>query len=221
MRSRAAATLAAALLACTVPRFALAQDKSEPWEFRLLAFPTFNGLEGFGGSLLTGWRAPARPRPRGRTAAGRAARQAFQHRTVGVARATRAPYFGVGNDPIPDSLETPFYTKRYFRYSLTRTTALMAAQRRLTGPVRLHASAQYRHYRALTLGGDPTQLDADLQAGLHADTGSFDGLELHGGLLYDTRDEEASPSRGVFLEALAASGLAGAGDFRYTRWLIG
>ena len=242
MRSPAAATLVAALLACTIPRLALAQDEPEPWLFRLLAFPTYNGLEGIGASLLTGWRAPARPGPVASTAAveitgrlstsgTRGAQVAFDAPGLwrswrllvlaGVDRASRAPYFGVGNDPIPDSLETPFYTKRYFRYSLTRTTALVAAQRRLTGPVRLHAGAQYRHYRALTLGGDPTQLDADLQAGLHADTGSFDGVEVHGGLLYDTRDEEASPSRGVFLEALAARGLAGAGDFRYTRWLIG
>ena len=240
--SRRLAALAAVVVALVVPRLARAQDKSEPWELRLLAFPTYNGLEGFGGSLLTGWRAPARPGPVSSTAAveitgrlstsgTRGAQVAFDApglwrrwrvlALVGVDRASRAPYFGVGNDPIPDSLETPFYVKRYYRYSLTRTTALVTAQRQLAGPVRLHAGLQYRHYRALTLGGDPTKLDADLQTGLHADTGSSDGLELHGGLLYDTRDEEASPSRGVFLEALAARALAGPGDFGYTRWLLG
>jgi hypothetical protein len=239
-RVPAALAAAALLLGSAAP--VTAQQRAEPWLFRLLIFPSWNGLEGFGASLLTGWRAPARPGPVPTTAAVELSGKLTTSGTrgvqlaydapglwrdwrllalAGVDRATRAPYFGLGNEPIPDSLESPFYTKRYFRYSLLRTTALAAVQRRLTGPVRLMVGAQARHYRALPLDGDPTRLSDDLAAGLVTDTGSGDGVELKGGLLYDTRDEEASPSRGLLLEALVGRGLGGAGDWAYTRWLLG
>jgi outer membrane protein assembly factor BamA len=51
-----------------------------------------------------------------------------------------------------------------------------------------------------------------------SDTAGAHSAELRAGLLFDTRDEEASPSRGILLEVMGGSG---SGDFRYTRWLAG
>jgi outer membrane protein assembly factor BamA len=215
---------------------------SEPWAFALLPVPTYNSLEGLGAMLVGGWwkSAPPGPIPIGVNISPGASISSSRSRTVsltydnrgrvpgwrflgivGYERFERAPYFGVGNATVAsDSLESANRGARhYYRYSLTRTTAIAAVERRVAGSLRLHLGTQYRHYRALPLGGAPTALGADLATGATADTGSSTSLELRGALLFDTRDEELSASRGVFLELIGARAVAG--DFDYTRWAFG
>jgi outer membrane protein assembly factor BamA len=141
----------------------------------------------------------------------------------GAQRSRRAPFYGIGNQTVTsDSLEQANGgVSHYYRYNLVRTTALVAIRRRLGGPLHLQVGAQWRHYAARTLAGLPTALGDTIQAGFTSDTGSSTGVELRGGLLLDTRDEEATPSQGIYLEALAARGLKGAGDFAYTRYAFG
>jgi hypothetical protein len=212
------------------------------WSFVLLPLPSYNALEGLGLFLTGGWRksAPAGPVPVGisieplaqiSTSGTRGAQLVFDEQgrwhgwrlllMAGSLREQRAPYFGLGNGSVfVDSLERA-YGVAYNTYSLLRTTALAAVRRRLAGPLHLQAGVQWRHYRAAPLPGRRSQLGDDLAAGVPLDTGSADGLELRAALLFDTRDEEASPTRGVFVEALYARGLEGGGDFAYDRYGLG
>ena len=240
-RGSPAAWAAAVALLVLAPSAAHAQVPKEPWSFLLVPLPTYNSLDGLGVELAGGWwkSAPPGPIPTGAainpgasisTSGSRTLSLTYDNpgripgwRLLGIVayeRFERAPYFGLGNGSArSDSLEAANGGERhYYRYSLARTSAIVAVERQVLGPVRVHLGAQYRHYRAMPLGGALTALGADLASGAAADTGSSNGLELRAGLLFDTRDEEASPSRGVLVEALAARALRGAGDFAYTRW---
>ena len=212
------------------------------WSYYLLPFPTYNGLEGLGLSLTGGWRKSAPPGPVAvgisiepsaliSTSGTRGAQLVFDEEgrwhgwrllvMAGTVREQRAPYFGLGNrSAVADSL-TESYGVAYATYSLLRTTGLIAVRRKLAGPLHLLVGTQWRHYRALPLEHRRSRLADDLAAGAALDTGSTDGLEVRGGLLFDTRDEESSPSRGLFVEALAARGLKGGpGKLAYTRYAL-
>lgn len=239
------AAAAAALLLLAAPGPARAQVvQPEPWSWLLVPLPTYNSLEGLGVELMGGWwkSAPPGPIPTGATISPGVAVSMSGTRTISLTydnpgrvpgwrflaqgayeRFERAPYFGLGNaTTVNDSLQSAGGGEsHYYRYSLTRTTGLAAVERQVTGALRAHVGVQYRHYRAMPLGGAPTALGADLAGGAAADTGSSTSFEVRGALLFDTRDEEASPGRGVFLEAIGARALKGAGDFSYTRWAFG
>jgi hypothetical protein len=212
------------------------------WSFFLLPYPSYNELEGLGLNLVGGWRksAPPGPVPVGisiepsaqiATSGTRGAQLVFDEQgrwhgwrlllMAGSLREQRAPYFGLGNSSVVvDSLQRA-YGEPYNTYALLRTTALAAVRRRLRGPLHLQAGVQWRHYRAQPLPGRRSRLGDDLAVGVPLDTGSANGLELRAALLFDTRDEEASPARGIFVEALYARGLRGVGDFGYHRYGLG
>jgi hypothetical protein len=237
---RSLAALAALVLVQT--RLGEAQSSSEPWVFRYFVFPGYNTLENLSISATISFRKPAQPGPIPSTAAfeltGRASRSGTRSvqllfdapglwngwrllSLAGAERAQRAPYYGLGNDTeLDDSLEAANGDVFYYRYSLLRTTGIVAVQRNLTSRVRLLLGSQWRHYRAWPHLDGQTALGDDLAAGRVSDTGRADGVEIRAGLLYDTRDEEASPSRGVLLEAIAARALEGPGDFDYRRYLL-
>lgn len=230
--------LLATTLGAAAPARAPAQagtKEPEPWVYHIIAYPAYDALDGFSGGLVTGWRKAARPGPipttsgieiTGRIAASgsRSGQLAFDYPglwpgwrmlvMVGADRLQRAPYFGLGNTPVGDTADAI----RYFRYSLLRYTAAGVVQRNLAKHVRLHLGAQGRRYWARPLTGDTTLLLRDLITGTVTDTGAQNSVELRAGLLYDTRDEEATPSRGLFLEALAGRGVA---DLTYTRYALG
>lgn len=235
------AVLGALLL--LAPRLALAQS-SEPWTFYLFPIPTYNSLEGLTVSLTGGWRKtpPPGPIPIGisieptawiSTSGTRGAQLTLDYSgrwpgwrfllIGGAQRAQRAPYYGTGNETVlDDTLEAANGgIAHYYRYSLIRSTGIAAVRRRIVGALALQVGAQLRHYGVRTLAGPRTALGDEVAVGLNTDTGSASGLELRGGLLFDTRDEEASPARGVFLEALVARSLRGGGDFAYTRYAFG
>jgi outer membrane protein assembly factor BamA len=214
---------------------------SEPWTFYLLPYPGYNSLEGLSINLSGGWRksAPKGPIPVGLSIEPYVSLATSGSRTfsltwensgripgwrllaiAGYEHLTRAPYFGLGNaSVVDDSLESANGgDAHYYRYGLTRTTGLAAIQRRIIGPLRLDLGAQWRRYRVAPLGGAPTALGADLARGVTADTGAHTGVEVRGALILDTRDEEASASHGMLLQAVVAQALEGAGDFKYTRW---
>ncbi len=219
------------------------QPSTDYWSFYLLPLPTYNGLEGLGVELTGGW---SRSAPPGAVPTGIAIEPTALISTSGTRgiqllldeqgrwhgwrllliagslREQRAPFFGLGNrSVVPDSL-TDAYGAAYPTYSLLRTTLLAAVRRRISGPVQALVGAQWRHYRARPLAGRRTRLGDDLAAGVPLDTGGADGLEVRGGLLFDTRDEEASPTRGVFFELLVSRGLdAGPGKLSYTRYALG
>ncbi len=216
-----------------------ASSDNDYWSFILLPLPTYNRLEGLGVFLTGGWRYAAPPGPvatgisieptaLASTSGTRGAQLLFDEQgrwpgwrlllVAGTLREQRAPYFGLGNrSVIPDNAGIS-----YDSYSLLRTTALAAVRRRLAGPLHLLVGAQWRHYRARPLGDRRTKLGDDLAAGVPLDTGSRDGVELRGGLLFDTRDEESSPIRGVLAEAVAVRGFDARHSRKaYTRYALG
>lgn len=228
------------MLLLFTPRLASAQVPSEPWSFYLLPYPSYNSLEGLSINLTGGWYkgAPAGPIPAGvsfspsaslATSGSRAFSLTWDNRgrvpgwrfllLAGYEHLTRAPYFGLGNATVVnDSLESANGgDTHYYRYELRRTTGIAAVERRIVGPLRAHLGAQYRRYRAEPLGGPPTALGADLGRGLTADTGSTTGLEIRGALIFDTRDEEASPDCGVYVALIGARGMKEIGTLAYTR----
>lgn len=231
------AALAAALLGLARPAHA---QSDEPWILRWMAFPAYNSLEGLSANGLVARRKPPDVGPIPATAGieltGRVSKSGtrgvqlgFDYpglwdgwrllAIAGAERAVRSPYYGLGNNSERnDSLEEVNGPIHYNRYALLRTTGLLTVQRRITGPLRLLVGAQWRHYRALPLSGVQTKLGDDVAAGLTSDTGRADGLEARAGLLFDTRDEEASPSTGLFLEALVGRGMEGPGSLAYTRY---
>ncbi len=237
--TRSAAALAALLL--LTPRLAGAQVPSEPWTFYLLPYPMYNSEEGFSLNLTGGWSKPAPkgPIPVGLSIAPSATIATSGSTVVSLTydnssripgwrllaiasyeHLTRAPYFGLGNGTVVnDSLETANGGQaHYYRYGLTRTTAMLGVQRKIVGPVRLYAGARWRRYGVTPLGGAPTALGTDVAAGLTSDTGAYTGVEVRGALILDTRDEEASASRGFLLQGMVARALKPAGDLDYTRW---
>ena len=201
--------------------------------FQALPYPTYDSDEGLAGHALVGWRQPGNRRPPpvslaygfdARIATSGTRGLLFRYdapgiwkdwRLLGVAgaeRLNRVPFYGTGNDAvIDDSLPSEFY-----RYQLLRTTLLATVHRRVAGHVRALGGVQWRHYRARPLP-DSSLFGDQAQAG-QIDTSSRTNVELRVGLLFDTRDEETSPTRGVVLETMAARAVSG---YDYTRYLIG
>ncbi len=236
------AALAAVLVVTARPGLAQrrATPPEEPFVFRYLAYPAWDLLEGFSANGTFALRRPPRRGPIATTATieltarvsssgTRGAQLVFNYpgwwpgwrliTLAGIERAQRAPYFGIGNDTeVSDSLDRANGDLPYYRYSLLRTSFMAQVQRKLVGRTRLLAGVRWRHTRALPLENAVTALSDDLARGMVSDTGGMDMLEARYGLMLDTRNEEASPARGVYLEALGASSLSGPS---YDRWLFG
>jgi len=235
------ARTALAVLLLVLPRLARSQVPSEPWSFYLLPYPSYNSLEGLSINVAGGWYkgAPAGPIPVGvslspylsmSTSGSQALSLTWDNSgripgwrfllIGGYEHLMRAPYFGLGNATVVnDSLQSANGGEsHYYRYVLARTTGIAAVERRIAGPLRAHLGAQYRHYHTAPLGAPSTALGSDLAAGVTSDTGSRNSVEVRGALIFDSRNEEASPARGIFVAVIAAKSLDGVGDFGYTRW---
>ncbi|HEY7194954.1 MAG TPA: BamA/TamA family outer membrane protein [Gemmatimonadales bacterium] len=117
--------------------------------------------------------------------------------TVSFLRANRLGYYGQGNNTIydPDSTAASSY---FYRVSRTNRAARLTVQRRIAGPLRalVGGSLEHAEFRALP-GTTLYQRDS---------TGPFNDAVARAGLVFDTRDVEADPHRGVFAEGLVASG---------------
>jgi outer membrane protein assembly factor BamA len=207
--------------------------KPDPWFLRYLLYPTWDSDEGLMAHFSFGWRHGPNRRPpavskalsldtRIATSGTRGAYLTYDAPgwwrdwrvlgQLGTERLQRAPFYGAGNSSsVADSLAT-----RYYRYSLLRTTVMATVQRRLLGPLRLHTAIAWRHYHARPLN-TASAFGTFVAAGAATDSMPFSVLELRGGLLYDTRDFENTPTRGVFLEAMAAHAASGG---TYDRYLL-
>jgi hypothetical protein len=222
---------------CLYPRQELERPAALPYRFNLFPYPTYDGDEGIQGWLSAGWRRPANRLPapvseniniEARYAASgtrgialswdRAGRSRHwrSYARIGFERLNRAPYYGVGNEAAEEVDSLAALEPPYYRYQLLRSTGYAVYQRELVRNVRAHAALQARHYRVLPLGA-PSLYGEDVANAVIADVGSATSAELRGGLLYDTRNEEATPTRGILLEGMWATSI---GDHRYDRFLI-
>jgi outer membrane protein assembly factor BamA len=121
-------------------------------------------------------------------------------------RANRLGYFGLGNETayFPDSVRSG---ARYF-YSVSRATEQVRAtvQRRVVGRLRALAGGMYEHTSYRTLPG-ANVFRTDLAAGaVDSAQLQFRDVSALVGLVFDTRDNELDPHRGVMLEALLGWG---------------
>ena len=136
-------------------------------------------------------------------------------------RDARERYFGVGNESTYDKTLEDDATPFYYRSQNTRWTARGEVQRRIVGGLRILAGVHAEQWRIDTLPG-ASRLAEDLATGVDPTIGRNTG-DVSGriGLVFDTRNDEPAPTRGVLLEALfsvADSGLAGA--LSYTRTTV-
>lgn len=136
-------------------------------------------------------------------------------------RRARARYFGLGNATTwnRDSATAaqPHFYDADARSILWRTSV----QRRLAGPLRALAGFHLERWRFDTLDG-PSRLATDARSGAAQQVGTavVDGA-LRFGLVFDTRDDEIGPRRGILAEAIV--GIADSaliGDLTYTRFTL-
>ena len=138
--------------------------------------------------------------------------------TLEARRDSRERYFGIGNQSQYDKANETNAAPHYYRSDNYRYIGRGEVQRRIVGGLRLLAGLHFERWRIDTLSG-PSQLALDLANGVDPTIGRNVG-DISGriGLVFDTRDDEPAPTRGLLLEAMvgfADSSLAG--DVTYTR----
>ena len=125
---------------------------------------------------------------------------------VAGVRLNRLGYYGLGNETTyaPDSV----HPGSSYYYGVSRTTYQVrgSVHRRVAGRLRALAGIVYERTNYRTLPGNNVFRD-DLAAGnLDSANIKFGDFVGRVGLVFDTRDNELDPHRGVFLEALYAGG---------------
>jgi len=118
---------------------------------------------------------------------------------LSLARANRLGYYGQGNNTGFDRDSTTLPGHSYF-YRVSRKTggARLTVQRRVAGPLRVLVGGTLEHtaFRALP-GVTLYQRDS---------VGGYSDAIARGGIVFDSRDLEADPHRGIFAEALVGRG---------------
>jgi len=134
-----------------------------------------------------------------------------------------APFYGMGNesryDPVLDDAEGP--NPYFYRFGRERRQLLANVQRQIGSlPVRALAGAGVSHVTLdLTPHDEGTTLLSQQLNGQEPPA-SFSN-HVRAGLIWDTRDVESAPTRGVWSEVLVQrfDGALGS-DFDYSRWTV-
>ena len=126
--------------------------------------------------------------------------------TLTASRANRLGYYGLGNDAPYESDSVGPASPYFYRVSRTVRSARLSVQRRVIGPLRAYAGVSLEHTDFRELPGG-SQFRRDHAAGV-VDSGTvpFGDRGVRWGLVFDWRDQEIDPHRGVFVEALSARG---------------
>jgi outer membrane protein assembly factor BamA len=209
-----------------LPRTLAAQHD---WVDQLYPYAFFSASDGFWLSGRYGWYSPMgmtdRPEPNFASVkldAGASTRGSFAvivdaqapaywtgwrlGLTVSAIRANRLGYYGLGNrapyDPDSITPAAPYF----YRVSRTTGAGRLILQRRIVGPLRAFAGGTLEHTDFRELPG-ASRFRRDHASGV-VDSGTvpFADRVARGGLVFDWRDQEIDPHRGVFVEALVARG---------------
>lgn len=127
------------------------------------------------------------------------------------------PYYGVGNNTVYDTTNERGGNPYFYRYGRTSLRLLVTAQRPVHGALRVLIGGGVRSTTVTTVPYDSgTSLLARETGG--AGIPRLGAPFLRGGLVYDTRDREIGPTRGIWAEVLGqhADKILG-GTERYTR----
>jgi outer membrane protein assembly factor BamA len=125
--------------------------------------------------------------------------------TVSLTRANRLGYFGQGNATgyDPDSTNGRSY---FYRVSRRTRGARLTVQRRIVGPLRVLVGGTFEHTDFRELPGE-SMFQRDRIAGvIRPEDVPFSDAVARAGIVFDSRDLEVDPHRGVFAEALVSSG---------------
>jgi len=125
--------------------------------------------------------------------------------TLSLTRANRLGYYGQGNNTTYDRDST---TGRSYFYRVSRRTdgARLTLQRRVVGPVRVLVGGTFEHADFRELPGVSLFQRDRLAGTIRSEDLPFNDAVTRAGLVFDSRDLEADPHRGVFAEALVGSG---------------
>jgi len=126
--------------------------------------------------------------------------------TLSATRANRLGYYGLGNATLNSADSVTPGRPYFYRVSRTTRTARLTAQRRVVGPLRLLAGAALQHSDFRNLPGESMFARDRASGAVDSSTVPFDDRQVRAGVVLDLRDNEVDPHRGVFAEALYASG---------------
>jgi len=127
--------------------------------------------------------------------------------TLSLTRANRLGYYGQGNGTTYDRDSTTGPGHSYF-YRVSRRThgARLMVQRRIVGPLRVLVGASFEHTDFRELPGESVFQRDRIAGTIGPDDLPFNDAAGRAGVVFDSRDLEVDPHRGVFAEALVSSG---------------
>jgi outer membrane protein assembly factor BamA len=125
--------------------------------------------------------------------------------TLSLTRANRLGYYGQGNATHYDRDST---SGRSYFYRVSRRThgARLTVQRRVAGPVRVLVGGTFEHTDFRELPGESVFQRDRIAGTIRPDELPFNDAVGRVGVVFDTRDLEVDPHKGVFAEALVGSG---------------
>lgn len=125
--------------------------------------------------------------------------------TLSLTRANRLGYFGQGNGTHYDRDST---SGRSYFYRVSRRThgARLTVQRQVAGPVRVLVGGTFEHTDFRELPGESVFQRDRIAGTIRPDELPFNDAVGRAGVIFDTRDLEVDPHKGVFAEALVGSG---------------
>ena len=122
--------------------------------------------------------------------------------TLAAARHARANYFGIGNNTVFDDANVTSAQEHFYQALETSLLARGEIQRQVIGGLRALVGIHAERRRTVPLPG-PSLLAADQLTGAFPTAGNNTAdVTVRAGVVFDTRDDEPSPSRGVLLEAI-------------------
>ena len=126
--------------------------------------------------------------------------------TLTAARANRLGYYGQGNETRYDRDSITPGRPYFYRVSRTTRAARLTVQRRVVGPMRVLAGATLERTDFRELPGE-SWFQRDRASGtVRPNEVPFNDRVVRAGIVFDWRDQEVDPHRGVFVEGLIGSG---------------
>ncbi len=141
--------------------------------------------------------------------------------TLRADRQAKENYFGIGSATTFDDANVTSAQPDFYRMNDVRLLARGEVQRRIVGGLRILAGIHAERWRLEPRSG-PSVLASDLTSGIDPTIGAnTNDVAGRFGVVFDTRDDEVSTNRGVFLQVIHAVADADfAGDLTYTRTTV-
>ncbi len=136
-------------------------------------------------------------------------------------RRAKDNYFGLGNATVREADSITDAQPNYYRAIRNRYVARGEVQRKIVGPLWIMAGFNVERWRIGPPEG-PSLIGKDSASGVDPTIGvETNDFSLRFGLIFDTRNDEVAPERGVLIQAIVGAADADvAGDVTYTRTTV-